>query len=250
MPFSSKIKYSILSLILIQGYFCCAQERILTFGLQYKPVISSQFFGAGPVSGSVEYFDATRTPKLGHSFGMQIRRGLTKMISYETGINYVRRNYLIDCSDNTNGLNESFDFGLVGYEIPNQVLFYVRLGKNFYMNTATGVSFNWFASDVASSSTTVKFFQNTYLYNSWIKFALIANLGFELRTAKKGYYYLGASLTNPFKNIAETHIRYDENLTTADKVVKLDLRGGIFTIDFRYFFNSDPIKKKINDKKK
>lgn len=227
-----------------------AQEGILSFGIQYKPIFSNKFIGAGETFGEIDYFNVVRTPKFGHSFGMQIRRGLTKMFSYETGINYVKRNYSIVCNDELNSLNSEFDFGLVGYEIPNQLLIYIRLGENFYMNTATGISLNWFASDVASSSQDVKFFQKTNVKSGWIKVALIANLGFEWRMPKKGIFYLGASLTNPFYNIAETKITYDENLSTPDKEILMDLRGGIFTIDFRYYFKSDPIKKKVNDKEK
>lgn len=227
-----------------------SQENLLSFGIQYKPIFSSRFFGAGEVQGETAYFRSVRTPKMGHSFGMQIRRGFTKMFSYETGINYVKRNYFVECFDDQNGLTKKFDFGIVGYEIPNQLLVYIRLGENFYMNTATGISFNWFASDVASSSSDVKFIQKTYIQSGWIKFALIANLGFEYRTEKKGIFYLGASVTNPFKDIATSVITYDESLSTPDKEIIMGLRGGVFTVDFRYYFNSDPIKKKVNEKKK
>lgn len=227
-----------------------AQENTLVFGIQYKPVFSSRFFGAGAETGTQDYFTATRTPKLGISFGMQIRRGINKMFSYETGINYIRRNYWVECTDELNGIKGKFDFGLVGYEIPNQILLYIRLGKNFYMNTATGISLNWFASDVTSGTEGLKFYQYTYLKSGWIKLALLANLGFELRTEKSGIFYFGASITNPFSDFATTYITYDENLSTVDKEIPIGLRGGIFTADFRYYFHSDPLKKKVNDKKK
>jgi hypothetical protein len=227
-----------------------SQEGSLTFGIQYKPIFASRFFGAGEETGANDYFSGTRTPKLGISFGMQIRRGITKMFSYETGINYIRRNYWVECKDEVNGKSAKFDFGLVGYEIPNQVLVYIRLGENFYMNTATGISLNWFASDVASGTSDNQFFQQTYLHSGWIKVALIANLGFEIRTKKSGTFYLGSSLTNPFGNFANTYITYNENLATDDKVITLPLKGGIFTVDFRYFFNAEAIRKKANDKKK
>jgi hypothetical protein len=240
----------VILLFAFNSFFVLAQEGILSFGMQYKPIFSNNFIGAGESTGEVDYFSVVRAPKFGHSFGMQIRRGFTKMFSYETGINYVKRNYSVVCSDDQNSLNSEFDFGLVGYEIPNQLLIYIRLGENFYMNTATGISLNWFASDVASSSSDVKFLQRTFIKPGWLKLALIANLGFELRTEKKGIFYLGASLTNPFYNIATTQITYDENLSTPDKEILMDLRGGIFTFDLRYYFKSDPIKKKVNDKKK
>lgn len=243
-------KHILIYIFLFFHYFIQAQEGILSFGIQYKPIFSNRFVGAGETSGESDYFTAVRTPKFGHSFGMQIRRGITKMFSYETGINYVKRNFFIECSDDLNSRNAKFDFGIVGYEIPNQLLVYIRLGENIYMNTATGLSLNWFASDVASSSQDVKFIQKTFIKSGWLKFALIANLGFELRTEKVGIFYLGASLTNPFFDIATTQVTYDENLSTPDKEIFLDLRGNIFTIDFRYYFKSDPIKKKVNDKKK
>ncbi len=243
-------KYFLIFYLIITQSCIQAQEGILSFGIQYKPIFTNKFVGTGESIGESEYFTAIRTPKLGHSFGMQIRRGFSKMFSYETGINYVKRNFFIECNDDLNSRNAKFDFGIVGYEIPNQLLVYIRLGENFYMNTATGISLNWFASDVASSSMDVKFIQKTFIKPGWIKVALIANLGFELRTEKKGIYYLGASLTNPFYNIATTQITYDESLSTPDKEILLEMRGSIFTVDFRYYFKSDPIKKKANEKKK
>ncbi len=241
-------KLIIFCFLIITVLSASSQQNVLTLGIQFKPIFSSDFFGAGAETSTLDNFTATRTPKLGLSFGMQIRRGFTKMFSYETGINYIRRNYDITCMDENIGLNKEFDFGLVGYEIPHQLLVYIRLGENFYMNTATGISFNWFASDVASQENSLKFTQRTYLTNGWIKFALIANIGFEFRTEKSGYFYLGSSLTNPFKNFANTVVKYDEN-TSIDKEISLPLKGGIFTIDFRYFFKSDPVKKR-NKKKK
>lgn len=240
-----------LGLIILLFYWIIpvhSQQNVLTLGFQFKPIFSSEFFGAGSETATLDNFTATRTPKLGVSFGMQIRRGFTKMFSYETGINYIRRNYDVIGTDDNIGLNKKFDFGLVGYEIPHQLLVYIRLGENLYMNTATGISFNWFASDVASQESTLKFTQRTYLTNGWIKFALIANLGFEFRTEKSGYFYLGSSLTNPFSDFATTVVRYDEN-TVADKEVSLPLKGGIFTLDFRYFFKSDPVKNRKKKKK-
>ena len=72
-----------------------SQVGITTVGVQIKPIIPINYFGAGPIQVSNEYASLDLSSKLGYSFGMVVRHGFTKMISLESGINYTRRNYNI-----------------------------------------------------------------------------------------------------------------------------------------------------------
>jgi hypothetical protein len=69
----------------------------------------------------------------------------------------------------------------------------------------------------------------------------LANHGYELRTEKKGIFYLGASYHRPFTFIYKSFMFYRKPNETISGI--LDLSGNYFTIDFRYFFHEDPISK-------
>jgi hypothetical protein len=74
--------------------------------------------------------------------------------------------------------------------------------------------------------------------------AVIANLGWELRTEHAGYFYLGASYHNPFSDIYLTRMEYENSST--HEVVEVPLSGTYFTLDLRYFFPEEPVKKYKN----
>ncbi|MFN3342610.1 MAG: hypothetical protein ACK40M_07925 [Flavobacteriales bacterium] len=226
-----------------------AQERMLTLGIQYKPIFASRFFGAGEITTKDDALEASITPTWGHSYGMIIRRGFTKMISYEGGISYVKRRYAINCTDVDSGFSSPSDFSLVSYEIPNQMLIYIQLGERLYMNTAFGISLIAFASDVQSFATDRRFYHFSQLTTNFLSAALIANVGFEYRTKKSGFFYFGASFHNPVKDITRSYIEYSkDNFSTyrAD----FGLRGTYLTLDFRYFFHEAPIREQKNRTKK
>jgi hypothetical protein len=78
------------------------------------------------------------------------------------------------------------------------------------------------------------------LETNWIILGLCANLGFEYRTLKSGYFYFGASTHLPLTEMAEVIVssnkpqtNYFERLVwPAPKVI-----GTYITLDIRYFFN-------------
>jgi hypothetical protein len=72
--------------------------------------------------------------------------------------------------------------------------------------------------------------------------AVIANLGWEWRTVKSGYFYIGASFHAPFSYEYVTRIRYEEGQVTEEFYNTLS--GSYLTIDFRYFFHEEPAKNK------
>ena len=82
----------VLFILLFISNFCFAQrrendnEQLLTAGFQFRPVFASRFLGAGELSATDEIFKSTLKPKLGYTFGMVIRRGLTKKISIEISL--------------------------------------------------------------------------------------------------------------------------------------------------------------------
>lgn len=228
-----------LSIVCLIGiHFAYSQQGVITFGLQYKPILPFKILNVSdsPLEGIG--LEGTISPTLGHNFGAVIRRGFTKNISLETGINYNLRNFRVDATlDDT--LDGVLNFGVVTYEIPIQGLVYVRLSEQFYMNVATGFSINFRASDVGTFSEDKNFSALGRI--QIVNLAYVANIGFEYRTKKSGYFYLGATLTNPFRPLGLVQVKSEVLLNS--KTALADLSGNYISVDLRYFFHENKQKK-------
>lgn len=174
----------------------------------------------------------------GSSFGLIIRKGLTKSLSFETGINSVTRRFQLDFEDLDSTVNQSLNFKFIAYEIPVQGLIYIRLGEQSFINTALGVSLNTYPGGPVMSIGE-NFSQGT-VPDTKFQFAIVGNVGYEYRTKKSGYFYLGASFYNPFNNIGHTTGFYRP--PTGDETISLDVNGNYLTLDLRYFFHEKPEK--------
>ena len=216
-----------------------SQNSKTTFGIQYKPIIPAAYFNAADLSKSSASYNFNLKPKYSNSFGMVIRRQINKTFSVESGLNYTQRNFKLSITNNTINLSDFTAFGMRSYELPLQLLTYVRASENWYLNIAFGISHNVLASDIFSYGEEKNhfFFQNTYRKSGGYS-ALLANVGMEYRTENKGYYYFGTSLHRPWKAIGRIYPEYDDktNIFNEDKEFYFDMLGNFVTIDFRYFF--------------
>lgn len=208
-----------------------------TVGLQAKPVIPFTFFDpvtrldAPPLSGSVELIG-------GFAFGMVVRAGLTKSISFETGINQITRRFDVAIANDTNGYAITDRIRLVGYEVPALAMVYIRLGERSWMNNALGFSADLYPSDAERAQE----YSRVYLARkNWMQLGLVANIGVEYRTYKSGWFYLGATYHRPFGDIAQAELTwYDkQNFGTT---MFAGIPGSYLTVDLRYFFHNDPEK--------
>lgn len=204
-----------------------------TFGLQYKPILPIEKLNVTELNLSENGLNVTLSPELGLNFGAVIRWELIDKLSLETGLNYNKRSFTMEAMLEDTALSTSLEYSIVTYEVPIQALFYVRLSKKWYMNVATGISVNFRASNVGKLSEDENFSQITYVKN--LNLAYVANIGVEYRTKKSGAFYLGASLTNPFRPLGEIHAtsQVDNYRTT----IIGDVSGNYISIDLRYFFH-------------
>src|ERR1051326_7726196 len=170
-----------------------SQENIFTAGFQYKPIFPSAFFSTGTNTVSQNSANFSVSQKYGYCAGMILRRGITKRFSFETGINYVKRNYSLNIT-NTN-FSGNYHFTIIGYEVPLQMLIFIRLGERLYMNAASGISLDISPSTIFTFNDYYKHFAERH---SEFQGSVLANLGYEYRTEKSGYFYLGASYHLPF----------------------------------------------------
>lgn len=224
-----------------------AQSGVRAFGIQFKPIFPLALVNT---DGEV-VFDSESGNRLeinskgGFSIGGVVRIGLSKRWSVETGINFTRRNYDFNLSgEDLPSTSASVRF--TGYEIPAIAMVFVRLGEQMYMNAAGGVTFDLFPTGGLASydRDTIEY---GMLERNWIIPALTANLGWEYRTQKNGYFYFGTSYHLPFDQIADVFISYRKPGTnTFIGLVSPppSVSGAYLTFDLRYFFNSGMKKKK------
>ena len=230
---------TILTFFLLSN-FGLAQKGLTSFGLQFKPIVPVSYFKAGPVNLSDTIVDVEIKQKFGYSMGMVIRHNITDLISFETGINYVRRNYNIAATSKIGTLDDQLEFGFVNYEIPIQALVYVQLSKNTFMNVSTGIGLNAYPSHVIRLVENL-LLEQLSLRGRIIGLSYLANIGFEYKTEEKGSFYLGASLVTPLSPITETQIKYEyQNATFSRFTTFLD--GNYITIDLRYFLPEEKDK--------
>lgn len=217
------------------------------FGLQFKPLFATKFMTASQLKLRGNELSADYHQKFGFSFGGTVRVGLHKIVNLETGLNFVQRNYAIDFSVHspTMTMNDRTDFKIVSYDIPVNALFYIRLSEEFYMNASLGASLGYIPFNVSKE----------YIINSFEKFIhegrrysrfygeVNGNVGFEYRTKKLGFFYLGASIKVPFKPIFRIAAAYQRSGT--QEVITGNVSGAYLTLDVRYYFKNNGEKNRL-----
>lgn len=204
------------------------------FGLQAKPIIPVRIFGAGPMTLSNDILEATVTPLWGYSFGGVVRAGISERFAIETGLNIVRRNYRTDYLIPDSSFTAQTTLGVVSYDIPINFLVYIQLSKQWYMNTSMGVSGNFYPTNVRSDDNGYPhMFMTEGRRKSWIRLAFNANVGFEWRTEKAGFFYLGGSFQLPFGGIFDIAPAYKYKNTNYP--ILGEMNGTYVTVDFKYF---------------
>lgn len=233
-------KYIIVTALFFIGISSINSQSKTTFGLQYKPILPIKALNVEDLVLSEGGFDVTLSPELGLNFGAMIRWELLNKISLETGLNYNKRNFNLKSTLRDTAVSSSLNYSVITYEVPIQALFYVRLSKQWYMNVASGFSINFRASNVGKLSEDEYLSQTTYIKN--MNLAYVANIGVEYRTKKSGAFYIGASLTNPFRPLGELHA--NSHVINYSKKVVGDVSGNYISIDLRYFFHDKKEKTK------
>lgn len=238
-------------LFCLSSFAVIAQKNVTTFGIQLKPVIPLSFIGASEEIITNNAVNFTLTPRSGYSFGMVARHGFTKMLSIESGINFTSRKF--DLSIQDGGFTGKEDIKFVTYDIPLLALLYIQLGDDIFMNAAFGGSISFLPTDWATSD---YYYRHASFRSGWVVPSMLANVGFEYRTYDKGFFYLGASYHRPFKDFTTTNVGYYNNSSNVndinghDALASFKLDGSYLTLDLRYFFHEDPVRKAARKKKK
>jgi hypothetical protein len=205
------------------------------FGIQIRPIIPINFFSAGPQYLKENGVEATISPRMGISFGGTVRAGITKLLAIETGISFVRRNYNVDYAYPDSSLIGNSKLGIISYDIPLNLLIYVKIKGNFYMNASMGASATLYPSNVMTQDNRGDYsFVLEGRRKGWFTGALNANFGFEYRTDHSGSFYLGASFQYPFGYIYNLAAAY--KYKNQSFVAFGNISGAFLTLDIKYFF--------------
>ena len=232
--------------LLVQALPSHAQKGVTTAGFQIKPIFPSDFLNTDSKSTITDGINYSISNSSGYSAGMVIRHGITERLSFESGISYTKRNYKLSIDDDAFSVNDNFS--IISYEIPIMGMVFIQLSEYIWMTTAIGGSIDLFPSDIFTSEREV--YNHYSLRRGTIVPAFASNLGYEYRTEKSGYFYIGATYHRPFNGIYNSRIQYLGVSPVNDEI--LPLTGSYLTIDFRYFFHQDPekVKKKEMSVKK
>ncbi len=239
-----RTKKTILLLFWLFSLAVYSQENTTTFGIQFRPLIPFGLLKTDKVTTTLPPVQFTIQSMESFNFGMVIRKGFTKMLSLETGINVIKRNMLIRIIDEKYNRKVTDRYTILAYEVPVQGLVYVQLGRQMYMNGSAGISFDMLPSDLFTAN---KYYSHLSLRYNWMQIALNTNIGFEYRTKKSGYWYIGATLHRPFHALMLSGIEYAYK--EIDEIANIPVTGNYMTIDLRYFFYEPPEKHKKKKKR-
>lgn len=222
-----------------------AQKGVKAFGIQVKPIFPLGLVNTdGQVikdagTGSTLSIDVNS----GYNIGAVIRFGITDRFSFETGIKYTARNYSFNLT-NPGFPTSTADLRFPGYEIPAMIMVFVRLSENIHMSVSAGVSFDMFPTSgvVTSDRDSIEY---GLLEQNWVILSLVTNIGFEYRTEKSGYFYLGASYHSPFGDLADVFVSYRET-NSNEHIILIEpfpsVSGNYISLDLRYYFNPESRK--------
>lgn len=224
------------------------------FGLRVCPVFPTQFIGEKSLSltqGADETvkINTSITQKIGYSFGGVVRAGLTKVVALETGLNFTQRSFDLTMDLPDSSLSGTNDFKFIAYDIPINALFYIKLSEKWYMNASLGLAVTFAPTHIGTASQVSlppingvslpekrHEFYHTGLVKNKIGLDLNANVGFEFRTEKNGFFYLGGVARVPFKPLFDLYVQYDYTGTDYQSILNGPVDGSFLSIELKYFF--------------
>lgn len=248
---NSPFRLNILLLALFLSSLAFGQSRRKPenyFGLQFKPLIPFGLVGDRPFEMQESNFLTTVSPAFGYSYGAAVRVGISELLAIETGMNYTKRNFNLEYEVADSNVVGQDDFGFINFEVPLNLLVYIKLGRQAYMNTSIGASVNYNPSNIRTLSNPVGahlfIFEGRRL--AYFNYHVNANVGFEYRTEKDGIFYLGISGRIPFSPLMQVAAEYSYD--TYDIVSFGFVEGATFSFDIKYFFHNNKRKKGVQFK--
>ena len=241
-------KFNFILFFLLTNISLNAQRELFPtyFGVQVRPIIPSNFGGSKTLEMNGGNYNFKLHQTIGYSFGGTIRKGITKLIAFESGLNYTQRNFSYEMSLTDTAVLATDNTSFINYEIPINGLFYIQLGRSTYMNASMGITARFSPTDIKKITVTggPHQFVNYGYYSSKIGANLNANLGFEYRTTSKGFFYFGGSICVPIKPILVFESIHTVLKQTSTNRLIGNINGNYLSLDVKYFF---PLIRKNGD---
>jgi len=210
------------------------------FGFNVRSIIPSTFTGEQSHTISSDYlgkpFTTTFAQKYGYSFGGTIRVGITKLIAFETGINYNQRYFSINSTYLDSGFIEQNTLSFINYEIPLNGLVYIQLSDKIFANVTMGGMLVFNPTEVRKIQyfTGKNNFVHTGELDHKLNFSVNSSIGFEFRTEEKGIFYLGVAAVVPLMPIFNqfNYYRFSESLLAYNNH---SVNGSYVSLDLKFF---------------
>ncbi|TNE95982.1 MAG: hypothetical protein EP322_09055 [Bacteroidetes bacterium] len=214
-----------------------SKERIPSyFGIQISPVFPTRFVGEPRLDLSGNGFETSINQQIGYHFSATVRAGVTKLIAFDTGIGYTERNFSLTMAYPDSSSYGENKLSFIEYDIPLNGLVYIQLTERWFMNTSLGIIMNYKPSDVQvyTKPGGLHTYHHLGLAGNRLNFDFNANVGFEFRTEKSGFFYLGGSARVPFAPVFTLLATYTYQGIDIPLIGEVD--GSFLSIDFKYFF--------------
>ncbi len=220
---------------LLFSFSSLAQEKLTTFGIVLKPMVPNQVFRTKNLIEQTQgKYNLQISQKPSFSFGFVLRKSISKLWTIESGLYSTKRSIQIDLINTDSNLTYSSLFKLTSFEIPLQALIYIKLNEKLFMDASTGFTFNFFPSSVGSKTPEL---DHISAKNGWMQPSSSTSFGFEYRTKKSGYFYVGLSYHFYFFPIYDSKVSSYRNQFS--EVFEYRLPGNYSSIDLKYFFFED-----------
>lgn len=208
------------------------------FGLQTKVILPSDFLGSVKTSLSNEGFNSNLTQKIGYSYGAIVRADYTKNITVECGINYVQRQFgaEMNYTDSFVNISDTNNLTFINYELPITGIVKIQLSKNIYSLVGLGPSFTFKPTNVALID--LPGGKHLFYHSGSVKkfgVDLNAQAGFELRTKKSGYFYIGGGVKVPTAYLFNWGGKYGQQGSSESLIDFEKVNGAFLSIDLRYY---------------
>lgn len=247
VPIKLTSTYLFMLMFILRGGFLCAQDEFdqeqekkerfpSYFGIQVRTLFPTQFIGQSTLTLSQNEFSTTIEQRLGYSFGGTIRAGLTKLLALETGINYTQREFNISMDVPDSSIYAENHLTFISYDIPINGLVYIQMGRQIFMNASLGLALTFKPTNVGilTKPGGSNLFYHTGFVNRKAGFDINANIGFEYRTKKSGFFYIGGSGRVPLAPLFQMIAQY--KYQGYKNTVKGNVDGSYLSIDVKYFF--------------
>ena len=208
------------------------------FGIHYRTVFPNNFVGSKSVTLLNQEFTSTCLQKTGYSIGATVRAGITKLISFETGINLIHRNFHLNMSAADSNQFAKRDLSFLSYDIPLNCLIYIKLNKSWYANASLGIAASYKPSTIGGVNNTGG--NHSFIHTGYVDYKkkftadFNGNIGFEFRSKKSGFFYLGGSVQIPLAPLFILAGMY--KYEGYELVSVANVNGSFLSLDLKFFF--------------